>query len=116
MTRFENAARMARDEARARRRVLIVTRTAYQAAQIMTALEDALRPRDGDARLLNGQGLWSASSPAWGTGCINVRVAGPGVRGRTADTLLLSADLTTYRQTEAMPAVYSSNVAMTASW
>lgn len=116
MSRFENAARMARDEARARRTVLIVTRTAYQAAQIMTALEDALRPRDGEARLLNGQGLWSADSPAWGTGRIDVRVAGPAARGRTADTLLLATDLSTYRQAEAMPVVYGSNVAMTASW
>lgn len=105
MTRYENVARMARDEARARRRVLIVTRTAYQAAQIMTALEDALRPRDGETRLLNGKGLWSARSTSWGGGCIDVRVAGPAVRGRTADTLLLDEDLTAYRRAEALPVV-----------
>lgn len=104
MTRYENVARMARDEARARRRVLIVTRTAYQAAQIMTALEDALRPRDSDPRpprLLNGKGLWSATSPAWGTGSIHVRVAGAGVRGQYAESLLVDATLTTRRRIEA---------------
>lgn len=116
MTRFENVARMARDEARARRAVLIVTRTAYQGAQIMTALEDALRPRDGDARLLNGQGLWGATSTAWGTGRIDVRVAGPAIRGRTADTLLLATDLTTYRHAEAMPVILGSTSGVVASW
>ena len=116
MTRYENAARMARDEARARRAVLIVTRTAYDAARIMTALEDVLRPRDGDARLLNGMGLWSAESPAWGTGRIAVRVAGPIVRGHQCDTLLLAADLTPTRAEEAWHCATGAACPVRARW
>lgn len=93
MTRRDNIARMARDEARSRRAVLIVTRTAYEATKVIEALEGVLRPRDGQPKLMRGQGLWHVRSDAWGTGRIDVRVQGPGVRGMAAHTLLLAEDV-----------------------
>lgn len=117
MTRFENVARMARDEARARRAVLIVTRNAHQATRVMEALEAALRPRDGDVTLLHGNGLWQARSEhGWARGRIIVRVAGPGVRGQYADTLLLARDLSPYRMAEAEPTTATSPAPTVATW
>jgi hypothetical protein len=90
MSRYANAARTARDEARARRHALIVTRTAYDATRVMRALQDTLRPRDGEhPQLMHSNGLWGASSDAWGRGRITVRVQGVGLRGITADTVLI---------------------------
>lgn len=114
--RWDNAARLARDEARARRRALIVTRTAYDATRIMNALENALRPRDGDTRLLHGSGLWSARSDSWGTGAIDVRVSGPAIRGITADTLLLHADATPAASETAWHTVTTSPAPVRARW
>lgn len=101
MNAIENVARMARDEARARRRVLIVTRNAFIATRVVEALERTLRPRDGDATILRGQGLWSARSASWDTGRIDVRVAGPAVRGRTDDTVFIDSSISSTQHADA---------------
>lgn len=116
MTRHENVARTARDEARSRRRVLIVTRTAYEATRVMEALEGVLRPRDGHPLFMRGQGLWHARSEAWGTGRIDVRVQGPGVRGMTTDTLLLADDVSQAGRVEARPCTHASVAPLVAVW
>lgn len=116
LRRHHNIARTARDEARSRRAVLIVTRTAFDATQVMEALECVLRPRDGQPKLLRSQGLWQARSEAWGTGTIDVRVQGPGVRGMGADTLLLADDVSKAGRIEARPCTHGSASPIVAVW
>lgn len=116
MTRRDNIARMARDEARSRRAVLIVTRTAHEAVKVIDALERTLRPRDGQPTLLRGHGLWSARSEAWGSGRIAVRVQGPGVRGQVADTLLCDRTIKRTAMREAWPVVNASPSPIVAVW
>lgn len=116
MSRRDNIARMARDEARSRRHVLIVTRTSHEAVKTMDALERALRPRDGHAVLLRGMGLWSARSEAWGNVRIDVRVQGPGVRGMSADTLLCDRTIKRTAMREAWPVVSTSASPVVTVW
>lgn len=117
--RFANVARMARDEARSRRHVLIVTRTAFDAVRVMDALEDALRPRDGAPALLRGQGLWSARSNEWGEGSVEIRVGRPdgaSCRGRYADTVLLSSDVSRSAGEAARPCTAGASAPLVAVW
>lgn len=116
MTRRDNIARLARDEARSRRAVLIVTRTSHEASKVMDALERSMRPRDGHPVLLRGMGLWSARSDAWGDARIDVRVQGPGVRGMSADTLLCDRTIKRTAMREAWPVVNASASAVVTVW
>lgn len=114
--RRENVARSARDEARSRRNVLIVTRTAHEAVKVLDALERAMRPRDGEPVLLRGQGLWSARSEAWGGARIDLRVQGPGVRGMSVDTLLIDRDVKRASMREAWPVTGAAAAPIVTVW
>ena len=110
---------MARDEARSRRHVLVVTRTAFDAVRVMDGLEDALRPRDGAPAMLRGQGLWSARSNEWGEGSIEIRVGRPdgaSCRGRYADTVLISSDVSRSAGEHARLTVTPSPAPFVAVW
>ncbi|OIU84618.1 hypothetical protein BFN01_02190 [Microbacterium sp. AR7-10] len=117
MSRYANAARIARDEARARRHALIVTRTAYDATRVMRALQDALRPRDGEhPKLMHSNGLWGASSDAWGSGRITVRVQGVGLRGITADAVLIERTCQRSTVADALLIVATSHARLIGEW
>lgn len=116
MSRFENVARTARDEARSRRSVLIVTRTSHQAVKVMKALEDALRPRDGVSQTMNSNGLWAARADGWGEGRIEVRTQGAAIRGMSADTVLCQRDVNRVTLRDTWPVTATSAAPMLAVW
>lgn len=116
MTSRDNIARMARDEARSRRAVLIVTRNAHEADKVTDALERALRPRDGHPKVLRGQGLWAVNSTEWGSGRIDVRVQGPGVRGMSVDTLLFDRRASKAAFQDARPSTLGSASPIECVW
>lgn len=90
--RLVNVATTAIEQARRGRRVLVVVKNAFEATTVMEALENAL-PITFDLSGSRSNGRWYLAAKGWDGGRIEVAVSGPSLRGRSADTLLLSVSL-----------------------
>lgn len=111
--RYDTAAAIALLDFERDRTVLVVVRTAFYAGLVMEAIERALMT---PATIRRANGRWSVTNARSQRARIDIRVAGPAVRGIAADTLLLGPKLTPHAQREARPSLSGSPSPLLAWW